>query len=75
MASTEAQLVAVMVAFMAVTVGSLLGGNTITATLDMSTGVAIIGLAVSLSNAIAGEILELRGRFGADVLWAVLLLF
>ena len=75
MPSFTGEFVAIMLATMAVAFGSLLGGGSGTAISDVSTGVATIGLAVVLSNALAREILELGDRFGVAALWAVLLLF
>ena len=73
MPSCTGELVAIMVATMAVAFGSLLGGGSATAISDVSTGIAAVGLAVVLSNALAREILA--DRFGAAALWAVLMLF
>ena len=65
------ELLAVMVAVCAVTMGSLLGGGTIGFTADFATGVAAVGLATSLCNAFTRELRALRARYGTSILLAV----
>ena len=72
MPSIASEIVAVMVATFAVALGSLLGGSTAAGMADASTGIALIGLAVVLYNALSREFIDLRNRFGAAVLWGVL---
>ena len=72
MASFTSEFVAAMIAVLAVATGSLLGGGTIEATADVSTGIAVLGLAVAVCNAFTREFRALRDRFGSAVLFAVL---
>ena len=72
MAYFTSELLAVLIAVLAVAMGSLLGGGTVAATADFSTGVAVVGLAVSVCNAFTREIRALRDRLGSAVLFAVL---
>ena len=72
MATMNSQLVAIMVATIAVILGSTVGGNTAEATLELSSLVAVVGVSVCLCKFIARELVDLRNRFGAAVLWGVL---
>jgi len=75
MPSFSSQMVAVMTAVLSVIVGCLSGGGTSEAALDISSAVAILGFAIVLSKAIAGEILGLHNRFGAVVILGITLMF
>ena len=68
----SSELTAVFVAVIAVAMGSLIGGGTVSASADFSTAVAVLGLVVSLGKAFTCEIRALRARFGSPVLFAVL---
>ena len=61
-----------MVATVAFAFGSFLGGGTLEGMADVSVGVALIGLAVTIFNALARDFNDLRNRVGAAVLWEVL---
>ena len=62
--SMAAQFVALAYAAMAVTAGSLLGGNSIEATFDLASGVALR----------TRRLVILRERFGGAVLFSVVLM-
>ena len=72
MASFTAELMAVLVAVVAVAFGCLLGGGSLEASADFSVAIALLGLVVAIGNALTRELRALRDRFGSPVLFSVL---
>ena len=75
MATVHAHLVAVMVAAMAVLIGSLLGGALLETTLDVSSVFALFGFSICLVRFMTGQALELYNRFGDVIVLGIMLMF
>ena len=74
MPSIYMELTAVAVLVLVTTYGALMSGAPVEVVFDFSTAVALMGLAITISNAAAREVAMMTVRWGLQVMLNVLLM-